>query len=345
MDIDKSHMLTFIDGLPDQIEIGLALAGKTNFSGKFHSLTCCGMGGSGIALDVLKSVVKDIPVFVVKDYVLPSTTNKQTLVIISSYSGNTEEMLSCYKEARKRKLKVLGISSNGKLREAFEKDKVPFILVPEGYPPRASLGIQFFAIVQFLIKNKISDIKQKDIDETKKILKSHNFSREAFIVSKSLQNKTPIIYTSPELSSVGYRFKCQCNENAKQQAFCGVFSEMNHNELESYSRPNNKFGVVLVRDENDEMQLQKRMELFKKMIIKNVGVIEITPKGKSTMARIFSTMLVLDYVSYYLALMNRVDPTPVEFIEEFKQKLATKDIQVGKAQKKYKEVGPQYKYY
>jgi len=140
-------------------------------------------------------------------------------------------------------------------------------------------------------------------------------------LSKKLKEKIPIIYASVALGAIAFRWKTQINENAKMPAFYNVFSEMNHNEIAAYKSMDMKFAAVIIRDKHDNDRIKKRMDICREIMEQRVTVEEIETQGEGLLARMFSTIYLGDYVSYYMALWNRVDPSPVEIIEDMKKKL------------------------
>ena len=142
-------------------------------------------------------------------------------------------------------------------------------------------------------------------------------------IAKQIQGKIPIIYSSELLKPVAYRWQTQINENAKYPAFHSAFSEMNHNEINAFrAMERSKFLAILLRDEKDNSRIRRRMDICRQIMEKNIDVEEVKVQGSSLLARMFSTMYIGDYASYYLALRERVDPTPVEVIEWLKKQLA-----------------------
>lgn len=338
-EIDKGNMIGIIQAFPQQVEEAQQLSKKIKVKGKYDAIVVCGMGGSGIPADILQTIVDEKQVFVAKDYYLPKNLPKKTLAVIISYSGNTEEALSCYEEARKRKLGIFAVTSGGKLEELCKKSRHPFVKIPAGLPPRAGTGYLFFGMLFVLQNSKIIKNRTKDVNEMLSLVRDLRISRQAFVIAKFMANKVPIIYSSHQLRAAAYRWKCQVNENAKQPAFYNVYSEMNHNELEGYHLIKKDFCVIQLYDEKDNRQIRKRMEICKKIMGKKVKVLDVYVKGESLLARLFYAFLLGDYSSYYLALINKEDPTPVKVIEDLKKELARPNIAL-KGEKKYREIKP-----
>jgi len=278
------------------------------------------MGGSAMGGDLLRIYLSDtnIPVYVNRDYKVPNFVNENSLVFVVSYSGNTEETLSSLNDAKEKNAQIIGITSGGKLAEECKK----VIQIPSGLQPRAALGYLFFPMLGILHNSNLARVKNEDLNEMLEILKqTDKFNEAGEELSKKLKEKIPIIYASESLGAIAFRWKTQINENAKMPAFYNVFSEMNHNEIAGYKSMDMKFAAVIIRDKQDNERIKKRMDICREIMEGHVTVEEIETQGESLLARMFSTIYLADFVSYYMALANRVDPSPVEIIEGMKEKL------------------------
>ena len=321
MPTDSSNMLKAIEDFPQQCRTALELTKGMSVSGDIKNIVVCGMGGSAVGGDLLKAYMgkSRMPVFVVRDYKVPDFVDETTLVFAVSYSGNTEETISAFEDALKKKAKIVAVTSNGSLGQIAKK----VVKIPSGLQPRAALGYLFFPILGVLANSGIVDVKGKEIEETLDILsKTDDFRAVGERIAKKIGLRTPIVYASELLSPVAYRWKTQFNENSKVAAFSNSFSEMNHNELVGYQNINkNDFIAVFIRDAHDNDRIKKRMDITKEIISSRVDVEEIFTRGECLLSRIFSGIYYGDFASYYLALANRVDPTPVTVIENLKRKL------------------------
>lgn len=320
MVLDSQNMLQVIKDFPNQCREALSLPKGLSISNNINNIVVAGMGGSAIGGDLLKSYMNDanIPVYVNRDYKLPGFVNENSLVFAVSYSGNTEETLSSLKDAKEKNAQIIGITSGGKL--AIECKKV--IKIPSGFQPRAALGYLFFPMLGVLHNSNIARVKNEDLNEVLEILKNTSkFNDDGEKLAKSLKEKIPVIYASEALGAVAMRWKTQINENAKMPAFYNVFSEMNHNEIAGYMGMSREFAAVIIRDKHDNERIKKRMDVCKEIMEANVNVEEVETQGSSLLARMFSAIYLGDFVSYYLALWNRVDPSPVEIIEAMKRKI------------------------
>jgi len=325
---DKSVMRKLLDDFAEQAKTGLALAEKfdaKDFAGKkFGKVVFCGMGGSGIAGQVAKSVIEEktgIPAFVVAGYSLPKFSDKDSLVVSLSYSGNTEETLSCAKQAREKGIPMLAITSGGRLAQ-LEKNSV---IVPGGRPPRASTGYTLFALLACLEKIGVLP-KSKELENAASFANANleKFGSEGKKIAESLCGKIPVIYACECFEPVAFRWHTQFSENSKAFSHYAVLPELNHNELVGYRPFEEKLCFVFLRCETESPRIRERLELTKKIVAKKSHVEEVVCRGGSKLEMLLSLMLVGDYASYYLALLNGVDPTPVENIVFLKKSLHEK---------------------
>jgi len=330
MEIDRSNMRKTILDFPKQFQSGLRSAKKTRIEGVFDGLIICGVGGSALPGDILKIWLKDykidLPLRIHRNYELPHYADEKHLIICLSYSGNTEETLTCFNLALKKKLKVAAITCGGKLAKLAKKNDVPLALVPAGYQPRMALGFQFAALIKILANSGLIKNEAENLSSLSKSLKPKSLENQGKKIAKKLADKTPLIYSSEKLAPLARIWKIKLNENAKTPAFSNCFPELNHTEMASFTyfgRPTSeKFCVLILRDSADNPRNLKRIALTTE-ILKNkevgVDIIEIT--GKNILHKTFSSILLADWASYYLALQKNIDPTPLKIVEEFKKRL------------------------
>lgn len=321
MPVDISNMLKVLEEFAHQCRTALEMPKGTSVSGKIDRIVVAGMGGSALGGDLLRAYMHDsrIPVFVVRDYNVPGFVDENTLVFAVSYSGNTEETLSAFEGAARKKAKIVAVTSGGALAGMAKK----LIKIPQGLQPRAALGYLFFPMLGVLANSNIIDVKSSEIAEMLDILSNAgDFKNAGEKLAKRIQSRTPIIYASDLLSAVAYRWKTQFNENSKAAAFCHVFAEMNHNEIAGYqTMGRDDFIAIFIRDKEDNERIRKRMDITKEIISSKVDAEEVFTKGSSLLSRMFSGIYYGDFASYYLALANRIDPTPVTVIENLKKRL------------------------
>lgn len=321
MPIDSQNMINVLEEFAGQCRQALELPRAVSIKGKITKIIVAGMGGSAIGGDILRSYMHQdkTPVFVNKDYTIPGYADEGTLVFAVSYSGNTEETLSAVSSAIEKSAKIVAITSGGKLGEIVKQ----VIKVPYCMQPRAALGYLFLPMLGVLHNSGVKDLKNADLNEMIGILKKkEEFKQNAMELAKKLNGKIPIIYSSELLMPAAYRFRTQIEENAKLPAFHHVFAEMNHNEINAYKGMDRRFAAVLIRDRLDHERIKRRMDICKEIMEGTVDVLEIHAQGTSLLSRLFSAIYLGDLTSYYLAIQNRTDPSPVEVIEVLKKKLA-----------------------
>jgi glucose/mannose-6-phosphate isomerase len=285
------------------------------------------MGGSGISGEILSALYPQCAIIPNKGYSIPPYIDQRTLAIVISYSGNTEETLSNYRQLRRCNARIVTISSNGKL---MRKKSALKIQIPGGLPPRGALGYLFAPLPGILYAYRL--IKS---DPTRTLLNCASFltqqrkriEAKAKVLSAKVVNHLPIIYSnSEEFSPVAKRWQCQLNENAKMLAHINVFPEMNHNEIVGLGRPrhlNKRIVTVFLHDPAAHKRNQARVAIVKRLISDMFSdSIDVRPRGDSKLKRMFWTIWLGDYVSYYCAVRSNVDPLPVTRIDYLKRKLA-----------------------
>lgn len=318
----------FSKQLTEAISIG-ENAGLTNHTHEIKNVIISGLGGSGIGGTIVSQLTANeatLPISVSKGYFLPSFVNQHTLVIISSYSGNTEETIQTLQEAIEKKSKIVCITSGGKIAEIAGKQKINLITIPGGMPPRACLAYSFtqlfFVLNYFNIigagfkKQIINAIKLIDADEDK--------TKElALEIAKKLVGKIPVIYTTTYKEGIAVRLRQQINENAKMLCWHHVVPEMNHNELVGWREKNDSLAVILFRDEKEYARNNTRFEICKEVIAKYTStLIEISAKGDSDIEKAIYLIHFGDWISWYLAHIRNVDSNEVKIIDHLKSELA-----------------------
>ncbi len=334
--IDKSNMQKVILDFPKQFSAGLAAAGDIKVSGNFDQIVFCGMGGSALPGAILKTLKNfyNWPLIIKThcNYNLPQGVNPQPLTFIISHSGNTEETISSHIQAKKDKLPMIVITTGGKLAKLCSQDNIPVIKIPKNnIQPRQAIGYQFGAIVKVLSNSNVLPGLDKDILKTAKKLFPKKLESQGKKIAKHLKGKIPIIYSSCGYKALSYIWKTSFNENSKSPAFCNCFPELNHNEMEGMAhekeckyRQKSFFSLLILRDkQSDHSRILKRMEITKELLNQKSGFDArfIDLKEKDLLTKIFSNYLLSQWTSYYLALEYQTDPSPVNTVEEFKQKM------------------------
>lgn len=340
--IDKSNMRQVILDSPSQLPGGIKSAsGLTYKKEKTDFLVLAGVGGSALTGELLlllrnqhKIFKKPIPLAIHKNYGLPDTSGKKhPLIICISYSGNTEETLDAYRAARAKKFRVASITTGGALANMARKDKTPLVLLPKtSIQPRSAVGYQLAALLTLLANMGIIHSQRKELASLAKSFKPAELERQGLKIARQIKNTTPLIYSSEDNRALSYIIKIKLNENAKTMAFANVFPELNHNEMvgltllrQGYggqTRPHNKFSVIIIKDSADHPAIKKRMNLFETLAKKyHVPAYTVDINSERIYNRIYRTLLLGDWISYYLALFYKTDPTPVAIVEEFKKKM------------------------
>jgi glucose/mannose-6-phosphate isomerase len=271
----------------------------------------------------------------VRDYHLPAFVDESSLVLIISYSGKTEETLSIFTEALERNCKVITISSGGPLLRYCREFNLPFIEIPTNLPPRVALPYTFLPMVIILEKLNLIMPKDNAINEMLNVLEAlrneikpdipleHNIAKQ---IALSLEGKIPVIYGHGYHRAVALRMKTQFNENSKVPARCETFPELDHNDIVGWEGPaeiTKNFAIILLRDEEEPIEIKTRIELTKEIILEKVeNIVEIYGRGKSKLTKIMSLIFLGDFISIYLALLYGRDPMPVKSISRLKIEIA-----------------------
>ena len=299
----------------------------------------CGMGGSGIAPELVRSWLIDevtVPIEVVRDYQLPGYVSSSTLVCVVSYSGDTEESVSCLKEAIRRGIRLVSISSGGEIEHLSVESGVPHVRVPTGLAPRSALPYLFVPLVKLLQANGVVSPErivelQESVAPVEAVLDGVKVEvptdkNESKSLATKLFGKFPLVYGHGILSGVALRFKQQLNENAKMLASNNTFPEFDHNELEPRRFiAGEKLAAVLLRSRFESDVLRSRMDASKQ-IQESSGqvVLELRVAARTAIAEALSLIAKLDMTSLYLALLNGVDPTSTPRINALKEMLGSR---------------------
>ncbi|MGQ9539136.1 MAG: bifunctional phosphoglucose/phosphomannose isomerase [Candidatus Bathycorpusculaceae bacterium] len=344
--LDEEGMLSFCVNAAKHYEKAAKIAEKVTFNYmRPQAVIVAGMGGSAIGGELLKDWTRDtlpIPLEVCREYALPAFAGKRTLTFIVSYSGETEEALSVFLSAVKRKGMVACISSGGELLELAKRMRVPTLKIPRGIPPRAALPYLFMPMAIFLEKLGLIPNFKAEISEAITILKQvcsenapekplkENFAKE---LAFKINGTVPVVYGFGFYRSVAQRFKQQFNENSKIPSKWDAFPELNHNEVvgwEKAAKLAKHFTVVIIRDRREPKEIKCRIEATKELLDNKVaGVYEVWSRGEGKLARMLSTTIIGDFTSVYLALLRGVNPTPVETIVLLKERTAKSGIKDG----------------
>lgn len=301
---------------------------------KIENIVITGLGGSAIAADLLRNFLNNeltIPLQVNRGYSLPKFVNENSLVITSSYSGNTEETIFAFNDAVKKKAQIIAVTTGGEIENLATKNNIPIIKLKSDLQPRYALGLSFFSLLKIFQSIRLIDshdeFTNKTISDWKKL--GEEFSNEKNIavdLATQLIGALPIIYADGNLNdSIASRFKAQLNENSKLHAFVNFFPELNHNEIigwETADKSGIRFVVIFIEDSDSHPQVQKRFKLTEELIIKaGMHVVKIRSDHKSFKERLLHLVFLVDWISYYAAILRRKDPSEIDFIHLLKKKL------------------------
>jgi glucose/mannose-6-phosphate isomerase len=342
LQVDREGMLQLLLDLPEHVQTGerLGLAADLPLATEARAVVVSGLGGSAVGGELLRSYLSSqchVPIVVNRHYVMPAFVGPQTLVCVISYSGNTEETLSAFAEARARDAPLLAITSGGQLAQMAEQAHVPCIRVSGGMPPRTTLGYLFTPMLTVLARLGLIADQNAPIAETIDLVRElaaqyrpgietfRNLPKE---LATQLYGKFPVIYGVQDFSDVvAYRWRTQLNENSKVLASHHAFPELRHNEVVGWDSPpslGQDIWVVLLRDSQELAKIAREIEVTKAFLQERAaGVTEVWAQGSSRLARLFSLLYTGDFTSYYLALLRRVDPSPVQAIDLLKARLAS----------------------
>ncbi len=301
---------------------------------KISNIVVSGLGGSAIGGDLIADFTNGeikLPYFVNRNYGLPAFADANTLVIASSYSGNTEETLSAVEEAVRRGAQVIAVTTGGKLKSFAEKNNIPFFLMKSGFQPRFALYSSFFALLKVFQELELIPNQSDVVNEVIELIKNHGaeYSEEgnrAFVTAERLLGFIPVVYgVSGSTATLAVRLKGEFNENSKLHAFYNFLPEMNHNEIigwETFNHDKFHAKVIFFEDKDYHPQIMKRIEISKNLISKSGAEIMVFKSElKRFKVRLFDLVYFGDWVSYYLALLRKKDPTEIDNIIFLKENL------------------------
>jgi glucose/mannose-6-phosphate isomerase len=336
---DPDDMLSRIKDLPKQVRDAWAIARKASIPPAYsdvRSITVAGMGGSAIGGDFAAALLADelkVPMSVHRDYGLPGYVGRDSLVIASSYSGNTEETLSSFEEARKRGAKVLVLTTGGKIAELARASNYPVVTFSYKAQPRAALGYSLGLVLGVLTKlgfarDLSDDIEAALSDLAKLEERVHEGARtnDAKKMALELQGRIPVAYGAGVMGVMARRLKGQWNENAKNWSAFDVMSELNHNAVVGFEHPpiaKEALTVVLLRSDRDNPRHKLRFEVTRELLDRaRIPHKTLQFAGRNLLSEVLQMVLFTDYVSFYVALLNGADPSPVKSIDYLKDRLA-----------------------
>ena len=337
---DPGGMLTLAASLGSQLREGFDTARSTGALPSpegLRSIALCGMGGSGVAGDVVRSLYADrlpIPVAVVKGYRLPEFCGRDSLVVAVSFSGNTEETLAAYREAASRGCRLVTVCAGGELAALSEADEVARVPVPAQVPvPRAALGYLAAAPIGILDAMGLVPPAEDTVAEAAGVLEELAAAfgpdrtaadNEAKAIALWLAGRTPVVWGSEGLAeAAALRWKTQLNENPKIPAWAGVLPELDHNEVEGWSDgAGTSYGVVILRHPGEHPRTGPRVDATLQAIATSgLEARQVRASGSGPLSWLLSLIMAGDFASTYLAIARGVDPMPVPVLASLKERL------------------------
>lgn len=331
MSVTKKSIENFTRQLGDALKIGQSLD-LVRPGSDIRNVVIAGMGGSGISANLVESLTWGripIPITVCKSYTIPQFVSPHTLFIASSYSGNTEETIAALNKALLKRAHCIVIASGGKILEIAREYNLFYIQLPLGWSsPRAMLGYNMISLLSLLYHTNLigaAFIKETEnameyLDRSEKAIQT-----EAEIIARKLRGKLPVIYCDSRLHAMAVRFQQQLNENSKQFAHVNTFPEMNHNELTGWNFPENllpMLQVIYLYSDHDHERVEKRMDICRDVFEKKSNsIIDIVGEGASLLEQYYYLIHLTDWISFYLAKENGVEPDPIVMVDYLKAEL------------------------
>jgi len=329
-------MLGLAMSLPDQLAAGAKAAGTARIGRavRFDAVAVAGMGGSGISARIVQGLLFDrspVPLYVCNDYDIPATVSAKTLFVAASYSGDTEETLSAYEQARRRRCRIVVITQGGELGRRAARHGYRVLPVPGGMPPRAALGYLFSTLFVTLERLGVCEGRQRGLAEAVRLMRDRRrpWLGRARTIAGHLAGRLPIVYsTSRMLDAVADRWRCQLNENAGVLCHTNVLPEHNHNEIVGMGRPEHpgrQNVVVALLDKETRKRTRYRLESVLD-ITENAYrlAMRLESEGRSRLARVLSLIMLGDLVSVELARLLGKDAMEIDRIAELKRRMARK---------------------
>ena len=320
--------ISMLQAFPREFTKSIEFCSQLAIDGAVDKIVIAGMGGSSYPGSICKTYLEDfsfdIPIEIRRDYSLGKSITETTLVMVSSYSGNTEEALDCYIEALKKKCQTVVITSGGSLLELAIKHKSPLVRIivdPASNHPNLSTGY-FIGITLCILENSgwVSGVI-KDVKLMESFLASLNTRQRAKAIAKNMARKIPIIYTSTKFEeSIARIIKIRLNENAKIPAFYNVFPELTHYEPIGFIQKTDEFHFVLIEDPDDYSKVRAHMAAFEEIFIKrhNLSLTKIALEGENTLQKIVGVIYLFEWITLYLADIYRVDPFSLRITQDLR---------------------------
>lgn len=331
MPTTKKYVESFTRQLADALKIGQTMD-LVRPGSDVRNIVIAGMGTSGTSADLVESLTFGriaIPITVCKNYDIPQFVSPHTLFIACSYSGDAEETVGALNKALLKRAQVIAVASGGKLLDICRENNLYSIQLPGGSnSPRAMLSYDMIALLYILYHTNL--IGAAFIKETENAIEfldrgEKGIQSEAELIAKKLKGKLPVIYCDSRLNAMALRFQQQLNENAKQMAHINTFPEMNHNELMGWCFPENLMPImqpIYLYSDHDHERVEKRMEICRAVFEKKSNpIIDIIGEGASLLEQYYYLIHLTDWISFYLARENGIDPDLFEPVLNLKREL------------------------
>lgn len=327
--VDRSGAVEHLRSLPDQVVRGLQIGSALGPMAANRRTTVVGMGGSGIAGAVLAAWLaadRGAPLAVVHESRLPAWVGEGDLVVAVSYSGNTLETLAATREAMEKGADLVGVASGGTLRDLCGGHGIPFLAIPGGMMPRSAFGLLFGSLAALFpgttadVRTAAEAMRVRGARLAPEVPDAKNAAKR---LAAKLRGRTPIVYGTPTYAPVARRWQTELNEYAKVLAWASVLPEADHNELVGWAgdAAAKRFAPVFLRDPA-ELDLERRMvDATKDLLRGKARVEEVKAEGPTLLARMLTTLQLGDWTAFYLAILRKVDPTPVAVIGKLKARL------------------------
>ncbi len=340
-ELDHGNMYEAIAGFPHHLDESLdkmkSWFPQNNYN-DIRNILILGMGGSAIGGDVVRVILQNectVPIVVNRSYNIPAWVSKNTLVIASSYSGNTEETLSAFHQCLEKQSQIIVMSAGGQLTALAEARQLDLIPMSAGLQPRAAFGYSFTLLLLLMEKLRFAEsnytfLMGQSVEEISPLtaeLKDDSRENKAIVAGMKLYGKIPVIYGSEDLTWVAaLRFRGQLEENAKMLAFHHHIPEQNHNEIEGWSCYDpllKNMCIIWLPDSDDHSRSLARMEVTRDLLQEKCPVqLSLSESGSHRIIRLLKLIHFIDWVSYYCALLNGVDPSPVNRISALKNRMS-----------------------
>ncbi len=331
---DPKDTLYIAQNLYKQLEYEQPKHNKPRIN-SFDNIVYVGMGGSALAGLLSTSWPGyNTPFELSRSYHLPKYVNSKTMLIVSSYSGNTEEVISALDEGIRRKAQILIITSGGKLESIAKENDIDLYKIPSGYQPRYAVFYNFKVLIDIfgelgilskkdasIFNNSSSFVKEIATNFIPIVPTTKNIAKQ---IAQEASGKSAVIYSGPKLFPAAYKWKISFNENAKQVAWCNQFSEFNHNEFIGWSKqpPLKPYFIVELSSNLENPRIQKRIKLSNELLSGLWPTPKIVSlKGDNLLEQLLYAIVLGDFVSLYAAILNGINPEPVDLIESLKSKL------------------------